>query len=51
MFVKNLRIAPVDIDSLPATVGLNLFVLALLYPTVRTVGVAHRVYTTPHRHG
>ena len=24
----------VDIDPLPATVGLNLFVLALLYPTV-----------------
>jgi hypothetical protein len=29
----------VDIDSLPATVGLNLFVLALPYPTVRTLGI------------
>ena len=27
----------VDIDPLPATVGLNLFVLALLYPTVCTM--------------
>ena len=26
-----------DTDPLPATVGLNLFVLALLYPTVRTM--------------
>jgi hypothetical protein len=29
----------IDIDPLPATVGLNLFVLALLYPTVRTMGI------------
>jgi hypothetical protein len=28
----------VDSDPLPTTVGLNLFVLALLYPTVRTMG-------------